>query len=322
MERPLACWEGQDRYDQQVLPSLTVILKTTGCRHNRCRMCSYRFERHTGIEGDTVALIRSQLQWIKEHHDLAKIRMVKIYTSGSFFDPVEVPPLAAQETADLFSGKLVIAETRPEYVDSSRIEDFMARIDSGEWTTPLTIAIGLETVTDTIREKSIDKGFRWQDFLKAAGEARRAGAGIKAYLLHKPPFLTESEALQDMERSIREVNGIADMISMNPCTVQRMTELEYYWKRNAYRPPYLWSVLSILLSAPAFVSCDPVGGGHARGPHNCGGCDPDLVKAIREYNLTADRGLLTEAFEKECGCRDEWDFVLLREESYALPLTR
>lgn len=321
MERPLACWEGQDRFGQEILPSLTLILKTTGCRHNRCRMCSYRFERYPGTEGDSAALIRSQLRWVREHHDLAGIRMVKIYTSGSFFDPGEVPPPAVQEVADLFAGKLVIAETRPEFVNASWIEDFIARIDSGEWDTPLTVAIGLETVTDTIREKSIDKGFSWQDFLQAAGEARRGGAGIKAYLLHKPLFLTEAEAQEDMEQSIRAVDGIADMISMNPCNVQRNTELEYYWKRRAYRPPYLWSVLSILLSASVFVSCDPVGGGHARGPHNCGRCDPDLVKAIREYNLKADRGLLAEASEKECGCRDEWEYVLSREVPYALPLT-
>jgi radical SAM enzyme (TIGR01210 family) len=321
MERPLACWEGQDRYGQDILPSLTVILKTSGCRHNRCRMCSYRFERYREAE-DMASLIISQLRWVRDHHDLDRIQMVKIYTSGSFFDPAEVPHSAAREAADLFAGKLLIAETRPEFVDSSRIEDFVARIDSGEWKVPLTVAIGLETVTDSIREKSIDKGFSWQDFLDAVGEARKGGAGIKAYLLHKPLFLTEAEALQDMERSIRDLNGVADMISMNPCTVQRMTELEYYWKRNSYRPPYLWSVLKILLSAPHFVSCDPVGGGHARGPHNCGGCDPDLVKAIREYNLSADRGLLAEAIKQECRCREEWEFVLSQEAPYALPLTR
>ena len=48
MERPLACWKGEERYAGNVLPSLTIILKTGGCRHNRCRMCSYRFERYSG----------------------------------------------------------------------------------------------------------------------------------------------------------------------------------------------------------------------------------------------------------------------------------
>lgn len=323
MERPLASWIGTDRYRSEVLPSLTVILKTGGCRHNRCRMCSYRFERYTETSGERLqSLLLSQLEYIGARYDLEGIRMVKIYTSGSFFDPREVPPGVVDAAAALFRGKLVVAETRPEYVDAGRLAEFQAGIDTGEWEIPLTVAMGLETTSDFIREKCIDKGFSWQDFLSAVREARSAGAGVKAYLLHKPLFLTEREALLDMEQSIRAVAGIADLISMNPCTVQRRTELEYYWKKGAYRPPYLWSVLSLLISAPVFVSCDPLGGGRSRGPHNCGKCDPDIVRAIRDFSLSADRGLLLDVFEKGCSCRDEWESVLTREMPYCMPLTR
>jgi hypothetical protein len=318
MERPAACWEGQDRYGDEVLPSLTIILKTSGCRHDRCRMCSYRHERYPGGED----LVIDQLRWVQEHHDLPKVVIVKLYTSGSFFDPCEVPATAARYAAELFSGKLVISETRPEYVETSRLEEFISRIDTGAFKTPLTVAIGLETVTDTIREKSIDKGFSWDDFLQATKNARTAGAGVKACLLQKPLFLTEAEANDDMERSIRALEGIADAVSMNPCTVQKNTELEYYWQRGAYRPPYLWSVLSVLLSSPYPVTCDPVGGGRSRGPHNCGECDREIVDAVRNYSLTANRSPLSVVFEKECACREEWEFVLAHERPYSLPLTR
>jgi hypothetical protein len=312
MERPLACWNGLERYAGEVLPSLTIILKTGGCRHNRCRMCSYRFERYTG--GISVEkLLLSQLEWVVNHHPLSEVAIVKLYTSGSFFDSDEVPAGVAEEAARLFAGKLV---------DSSRIAAFIAEIDTGKYPTPLYVAMGLETTNDAIREKSIDKGFSWQDFRHAADNARKGGAGIKAYLLHKPLFLTEREALLDMEQSIREVAGIADIVSMNPCTVQKHTELEYYWKRGAYRPPYLWSVLAILLSTQVPVQCDPVGGGRARGPHNCGSCDYEIVRAIREYNLTADPHALSEIFETGCACKEEWERVLSLEKPYCMPLTR
>jgi radical SAM enzyme (TIGR01210 family) len=318
MERPAACWEGQDRYGTEILPSLTIILKTSGCRHDRCRMCSYRHERYPGGED----LVVDQLRWVQEHYEIQKLAMVKIYTSGSFFDLCEVPAGATRYAAELFAGKLVVTETRPEYVDTGRLEEFISRIDTGVHKTPLTVAIGLETVTDAIREKSIDKGFSWDDFLEAMGKARKAGAGIKAYLLHKPLFLTEAEAKDDMKRSIRTLEGIADAVSMNPCTIQKNTELEYYWQRGAYRPPYLWSVLSVLLSSPYPVTCDPVGAGRSRGPHNCGKCDRGIAEAIRSYNLTADKSLLSAAFEKECACREEWEFVLDQENPWSLPLTR
>lgn len=322
MERPLACWTGKDRYGDELLSSLTIILRTGGCRHNRCRMCSYRHERYTGIpEGSLSTLLKSQLDWVLATHTIQEIPMIKIYTSGSFFDPGEVPPEVMRTAANIFRGKLIIAETRPEFVESAMIEEFIAAIDTGEWKTPLIVAMGLETTSDEIREKCIDKGFTWNDFLKAVGEARKGGAGVKAYLLHKPLFLTEKEAREDMKNSIRITAGIADHVSMNPCTVQRNTELEYYWKKGAYRPPYLWSVLSLLLEAPVQVTCDPVGGGHARGAHNCGRCDHDILQAIRDYNLSADTSLLQDIYGEGCRCREEWEFILSGEQPYCMPLT-
>jgi hypothetical protein len=248
--------------------------------------------------------------------------MVKIFTSGSFFDPHEIPPEFLSDVATMFKGKLVIAETRPEFIYREVILSFIELLDDGSWKTPLYCAIGLETSSDRIREKCINKGFTFRDFEKAAAAAHSVGAGVKAYLLFKPLFLTESEAVADMKISIRETAGCADMISMNPCTVQRNTELEYYWKRGAYRPPYLWSVLSILADSPVHITCDPLGGGQKRGPHNCGACDYELVKGIRDYSLNADRDLITALLQTSCDCKQEWEYVLSSEKSYGMPLTR
>jgi archaeosine synthase beta-subunit len=187
---------------------------------------------------------------------------------------------------------------------------------------PLYCAMGLETSNDLIREKCINKGFCFEDFTAAAMIAHSAGAGVKAYLLLKPLFLTEREAIDDMNTTIRDTFPHADMISMNPCTVQRNTELEYYWKRGAYRPPYLWSVLTLLKESPVHMTCDPLGGGQKRGPHNCGGCDYELVKGIRDYSLNADRDLIGALLETSCECKQEWEFVLDAEKPYNMPLTR
>ena len=145
---------------------------------------------------------------------------------------------------------------------------------------------------------------------------------MKAYLLFKPLFLSEREAVDDMKTSFADTVPFADIISMNPCTVQRNTELEYYWKRGAYRPPYLWSVLSLLSVAPIHVTCDPLGGGQKRGPHNCGKCDYDIVKGIRDYSLTGDHDLIGALIDVACGCKQEWEFVLSEEKPYCMPLTR
>jgi radical SAM enzyme (TIGR01210 family) len=322
-EKPLASWKSSEVYAGSMLSCLTVILKTSGCAWNRCRMCGYKHERyHPMDKPELIARIAGQVAWIRENYSTDDIDMVKIFTSGSFFDEQEVPPAAREIVAETFRGKLVIAETRPEYVVSETLREFTTQIDNGSWERPLYVAMGLETTSDRIREKCIDKGNTFQDFIDATATARKSGAGIKTYLMMKPPFLTEREAMEDMHRSIREAMPYSDMISMNLCTVQNRTEVEYYWKRGAYRPPYLWSVLEVLAAAPCHVMCDPVGGGQRRGPHNCGECDSEIVKGIREYSLNGDRTLIDALKNENCECRAEWEFVLENERPFCMPLTR
>ena len=320
-ERPLASWIGSDRLEDRVVPTLTLILRTPGCSWRRCRMCSYRHEQHGTLE-EAERLVRGQLAWVENEHGGREYDYVKVFSSGSLLDPGEVPPPALDAIGDAFRGKTLLVESRPEFVDRERVAGLAARVDTGRSANPVQVAIGLETTNDMVREKSIDKGFSFSMYLNAVREARAAGARVKAYLLHKPLFLTESEALMDMERSITDVSPHADLISMNPCTVQRNTELERHWRQGAYRPPYFWSVLSILLGAQRHVSADPLGGGRRRGPHNCGACDREIVDAIRSYSLEADRSRLVEAMAIPCDCKREWEFVLEHERPYCLPLTR
>jgi radical SAM enzyme (TIGR01210 family) len=323
LEKPLASWRGKERYENDLVECLTVIFRSGGCTWSACRMCSYRHERyHESSHDALLAHLKAQLAWVMKEYDTAEYRMVKIFTSGSFFDPQEVPPAFLADVAGAFRGKLVIAETRPEFITDETFSPFIEALDDGSWKTPLYCAIGLETSNDAIREKCINKGFTFADFENAANRAHAAGAGVKAYLLFKPLFLTEAEALADMKTSMADTVPFANMISMNPCTVQKKTELEFYWKRGAYRPPYLWSVLTLLAAAPVHVTCDPLGGGQKRGPHNCGTCDYDLVKGIRDYSLSGDRELIRALLETRCDCKQEWEYVLAEERPYCMPLTR
>jgi radical SAM enzyme (TIGR01210 family) len=322
-KKPLASWRGKERYEGGLLECLTVIFESGGCSYSACRMCGYRHERYADTTCDALlSHLKSQLAWVMEQYDPEEYRMVKIFTSGSFFDPREVPPAFLFDVASAFCGKLVIAETRPEFVTEEVCIPFIETLDDGSWKTPLYCAIGLETSSDFIREKCINKGFTFKDFTDAVRRAKKAGAGVKAYLLLKPLFLTEGEAVVDMKTSVADTVPYADMISMNPCTVQRNTELEYYWKRGAYRPPYLWSVLAVLASASVHLTCDPLGGGQRRGPHNCGRCDSEIVKGIRDYSLSGDRELIGALLDITCDCRQEWEFILSGEKPWCMPLTR
>jgi radical SAM enzyme (TIGR01210 family) len=323
-EKPIAYWRGKERFEDSIIECLTIIFRTSGCSWNRCLMCGYRHERSPfGESKDSKERhLLSQLAWVLDRYKNDNYQMVKIFTSGSFFDPEEIPPSVLEKVALEFQGKLIIAETRPEFIIEDTITYFVKTIDNGTWKTPLYCAIGLETSDDKIRDKSIKKGFLFSDFVDACARTRSCGAGIKAYLLMKPLFLTEREAINDMKSSIKDVLSYTDLISMNPCTVQSKTDLEYYWKQGAYRPPYLWSILEVLRKIPVPITCDSIGGGKKRGAHNCGKCDPVIVSGIHDYSLSADRELIASLFEMECSCKEEWNYVIDQEMPFCMPLTR
>ncbi len=241
-------------------------------------------------------------------------KIVKIFTSGSFLDSAEVP-LDVRNTilAELRDTPKVIIESRPEFVSEERCEE-LARIGAH-----IEIAIGLESSNDYIRERCINKGFSFNDFVKAARAARSQHFTVKAYLLLKPPFLTEAEAMNDVIRSVKDTTGYVDTLSLNLCNVQKGTVVERLWKKRLYRPPWLWTAVEILRQSRGDVPiiCDPVAGGTRRGPHNCGLCDRAIVDEIRRFSLTQDKA----SFSVDCTDKALWHFILEFEEfSYGAPL--
>ena len=322
-EEPLAIWSGQDRISDKQYSSVTAIIRSGGCSWNRCKICQYRHERFFGLDkSELVRLMSAQINQVKDLIEKNNPEIVKIYTSGSFFDPAEVPEEIQNLIVKLVRGKILIVESRCDYINEDRLSRHVENIKGDGENGEIFVAIGLETTSDDIREKCIDKGLSFSSYKKTAELIHKTGGKIKTYLLHKPPYLTEKEGYDDMVRSIREIIPITDLISMNPCTVQKNTHLETLWKQQAYRPPYLWTVASIIAQSDAHVTCDPIGGGQVRGPHNCGSCDSMILDAIRDYNISADQDLIKSVMEMDCKCKKEWEYVMNQEKPWSMPLTR
>jgi radical SAM enzyme (TIGR01210 family) len=321
---PTRVWLDEDNTPDGVYDSLTIILNTGGCRWARaggCTMCGYVAESVEGgsvAHEDLMAQVEKCLDHERENAD-DPAGQIKIYTSGSFLDEREVPAETRQAIAATFGDRdRIVVESLPDFVDREKMSDFT---DQGLET---DVAIGLETATDRIRHDCVNKYFDFSEFERAAADAREMGAGIKAYLLMKPPFLSESEAIEDMQRSIRrcaDVEG-CHTVSMNPCNVQRHTMVEDLFHDDGYRPPWLWSVADVLESTAdedVIVVSDPVGHGSDRGAHNCGECDDRVQRAIKDFDLRQDPTVFEEV---TCECERTWEVVCERERSYSLPLAR
>ncbi len=307
--RPVAVWSSQDLLNGRPVKSLTIILRTVGCRWNRCTMCGYASEGAPATADDLMVQFLAAMKKLS-----GEDRVVKIYTSGSFLDPLEMPEEArAKILVDLQSRGIekLVVESRPEYITPVRVEECLSMIDT-------EFAIGLETANDLIRQKIIRKGFNFQDFIDAAKTVHDQGGKVKAYLLLKPPFLSEGEAIRDAISSAMTASRYADMLSLNLCNIQRGTLVERLWERGEYRPPWLWSAVEVLKNVSYPVICDPVGAGTRRGPHNCGECDAAIAKAIRSHDLTQDPGIFEDL---ECRCKATWQKIVeLEEQTFGTPL--
>ncbi len=299
----VSCWTEKDILDGNVVDAFVVILRTKGCSwamKKGCSMCGYFNDCNPDVTEENLV---GQMQKAMEKSD--DQRILKIFTSGSFLDDREIPPQTRAELLGMPSDsfKQVIFETRPEFVKRKSIEDCMSHFDN------IQIALGLESANDIVLKHSINKGFLLDDYQKAAEIIKEAGASLKTYLLIKPPFLTERESINDCIASARRIKDITDVISFNPVNVQRGTLVERLWRRDEYRPPWLWSVMSILEECkdlgPRVVSF-PTGGGKKRGAHNCYECDADVLKEIEAFSL----GRVDGFGKKSCGCRDVWQDLL------------
>lgn len=320
-ERPTAVWMGKDVLDGNPIAALTVIFRTAGCRWNNCTMCGYVYDS-ARIPPSHDELMKQFEYAISRCGDEEFI--VKIFTSGSFLDDGEINPATRKEMLSRLGAdarvKKVIAETRPEYVTAEKVAESVAALRKR-----FEVAIGLETSNDMIRHDCINKGFSFSDFVRASNIAKETGSTVKAYLLLKPPFLSEGAGMNDTVNSINETAPYAGTISVNLCNVQKGTLVDEMFENGDYRPPWLWSAVEVMKkgkgsNTDTVIMSDPVGAGSARGPHNCGKCDKDVAEAIRVFSLTQDTGVFNDL---DCECRELWKKVVeLEDFAFGAPLVK
>jgi radical SAM enzyme (TIGR01210 family) len=323
-DEPAASWAGIDLVNGVQTKTLTIIFKSAGCRWGKaggCTMCGYVYD--CASEPPTLEDYNSQLARAMKKAEKFSELMVKIFTSGSFLDEQEVP----QEARDSILKTLaddprvikVLVETRPNFVTEGNVQDCMRILKNK----PFELAFGLETSSDRIRKDSINKGFTFKGFVRAAEIAKKHGVTVKAYLMLKPPFLSERQALEDIVRSIDDAAPYADTISINLCNVQKGTLVEALWEKGQYRPPWLWSIVEILQRAKTAhpelpLMSDPVGAGSKRGPHNCKICSSDVADSLRTFSLTQKTADLSKV---DCECKELWKKVLeLDDFTYGTPI--
>lgn len=177
--------------DGSVVPIAAIFLANRECPW-KCLMCD--LWKNTLSERVPVGAIVTQID--RALSGLPPAAQIKLYNSGSFFDSQAIPPEDFPEIAARV-GRFdnVIVECHPNLVND-RVVAF-ADLLSGS----LEVALGLETAHPGVLEK-LNKRMTLDDFARAASFLRSHQIHVRAFILVKPPFLDEAEALHWANRSI------------------------------------------------------------------------------------------------------------------------
>jgi radical SAM enzyme (TIGR01210 family) len=298
-------------------PCITIVLRTSGCSwlksHGGCTMCGFAIDSLYPVSevrsSDVIAQFEGEM---RRYAHLNGPLTVTIFNNGSFLDSEDMPPEARSHILKYLAQdsrvREVRFETRPEFVREARLKEAASLFRDGE----LHVAIGLEVCNDDVRQLSIHKGFTYHDFLEAAHIIQEY-ASLDVYLLLKPPFLTEGEALTEMIESISTLGEVSpSAVYVTPCKVFPTTLLSDLESRGLYRIPWLWSLLEIAKKGEDtpfrlfLVKGDPAREeplGGALGARNCGMCDEEVKDALEYFNK---KQKLPEKLPS-CRCRKKWE---------------
>jgi radical SAM enzyme (TIGR01210 family) len=175
----------------EILPVATIFLTNRECPW-RCVMCD--LWRNTLTTSVPPGAIPAQIDFALAQ--LSAARVLKLYNSGSFFDPRAIPAEdhhAIAGRADKF--ERLIVENHPALVDDDCLR-FRDRLKCR-----FEIAMGLETVHPDILPK-LNKRMTLEQFSTAATFLRAHDVDLRVFVLVQPPFMQAHEAVFWAQRSV------------------------------------------------------------------------------------------------------------------------
>ena len=260
----------------EVIPVATLFLTNRECPF-RCLMCD--LWKHTLPSRVALGAIPEQVRMALS--TLPPARAIKLYNSGSYFDPQAIPPEDDAEIAQLTAGfERVIVECHPAFL-GERCLGFQQLI-SGE----LEVAVGLETVHPEILRR-LNKGMTLKSFHRAAEFLRRHAIAMRCFILLRPPFLSEEEGVEWAIKSIE----VAFDSGAAACTIIPTRSgngaMDLLQKQGIFAPPSLNSLETVL----------EAGIGMQRGRvfadlwdlgafSDCPSCFQGRLERLRQMNLT------------------------------------
>jgi archaeosine synthase beta-subunit len=181
-----------------------IFLTNRECQFH-CLMCD--LWKNTTDESVPAGAVPDQIEWALDQMPAAS--HLKIYNSGSFFDSRAIPVEDYPRIASLVSKfETVIVESHPRLINEKCL--YFRDMLKPE----LQVALGLETVHREVLRR-LNKRMTLEDFTDSVRYLTLHGVSSRAFILLRPPFLSESEGILWAERSL----DFAFSVGIECCTV-------------------------------------------------------------------------------------------------------
>ena len=234
--KPYAWLVEKERTASGIIEDTAIIFLTNRECSFHCLMCD--LWKNTTDVSVPAGAIPEQIEWALKQPPEA--RNLKLYNSGSFFDERAIPEEDYKSIASLVKNfETVIVESHPRLINEKcLIFRDMLKPD-------LQIALGLETVHTGVLRK-LNKQMTLEDFRKAVSYLNQHDILSRAFILLRPPFLSESEGIFWAERSI----DFAFSAGVECCTVIPVRAgngaMDLLMEKNYFGQPDILSLETVL----------------------------------------------------------------------------
>ena len=234
--RPYAWLVEKERSSSGRLEDTGIIFLTNKECSFKCLMCD--LWKNT-TDSTPPGAITEQIEWALSRMP-SSVKNLKLYNSGSFFDERAIPVTDHPRIAELTRPfETVIVESHPNLI-GQRCLDFRDSL-SGD----LEVAMGLETAHPGVLER-LNKQMTLDDFMRAAEFLGDNGIRFRAFILLRPPYLTEEEGIYWAKRSL----DFAFDCGADCCTIIPVRggngAMEELMRRGDFAPPQLSSLEEVV----------------------------------------------------------------------------
>lgn len=261
--------------DGQIVDVATVFLTNRECPF-RCLMCD--LWKYTTAERVPLGAIPKQIEMALAH--LPRVSHLKLYNAGNFFDAQAIPLADHLHIADLLRGiERVIVECHPKLVRRSCL-DFRDLLEGS-----IEVAMGLETVHPEVLPR-LNKRMTLDEFADAARFLTTNGIGVRAFILLRPPFLSEAEGIHWAKASLDFAFGVGVGTAIVIPTRGGNGAMERLAEAGYFQPPSLRSLEEVVAwgieQRRGLVFGDLW---DARSLMTCPRCGPELLGRLERMNL-------------------------------------